>query len=44
MKKNKTCGTYTYADGFTHWVLGMSASEKRNLIRQHGQIVRFIPD
>lgn len=44
MAKNKTRGWYTYEDGFEHWVNGLSAVEKRNLIRIHGKIVRFIPD
>lgn len=41
-KTDKTRGWYTYEDGFEHWVLGMSAAEKRNEIRKHGKIVRFI--
>ena len=41
-KHDKTRGWYTYEDGFGHWVLGMSAAEKRNEIRKHGKIVRFV--
>jgi hypothetical protein len=41
-KHDKTRGWYTYEDGFEHWVFGMSAAEKRNEIRKHGKIVRFI--
>lgn len=39
----KTCGWYIYEDGFEHWVCGYSATEKKNMIREHGKIVRFIP-
>ena len=42
-KKNSTCGIYYFADGTTAWYYGLSASEKRALIRAHGAIVRFIP-
>lgn len=41
-KHDKTRGWYTYEDGFEHWVFGMSAAEKRNEIRKHGKIVRFV--
>lgn len=34
-------GWYTYEDGYTHWVNGMSATEKKWEIRKHGKIVRF---
>ena len=37
----KTRGYYTFADGFTAWYYGLSGTEKRNLIREHGKIVRF---
>lgn len=36
-------GYYTYEDGYEHWVYGMSAIEKRNEIRKHGKIVKYIP-
>ena len=44
MTKNKTRGWYYFADGYSCWVNGMSGAEKRNNIRKHGAIVRFIPD
>lgn len=34
-------GYYTYEDGYTHWVSGMSATEKKWEILHHGKIVRF---
>ena len=34
-------GWYTYEDGYTHWVTGMSATEKKWEILHHGKIVRF---
>lgn len=40
---SKTCGWYTYEDGYTHWVNGMSAAEQRNEVRKHGKVVRFVP-
>lgn len=43
MRKN-TKGTYIFEDGYTVWVNGFSAQEKKVEIRKHGQIVRFIPD
>ncbi len=43
MKQNKTRGYYTYEDGYTHWTNGMSGAEKRNMVRLHGKIVRFVP-
>ena len=43
MAKNKTRGWYTFADGYEVWVNGYSAAEKRNEIRKHGAIIRFIP-
>jgi hypothetical protein len=44
MAKNKTAGYYFFEDGCQMWVGGMSATEKRNNIRIHGRIIRFIPD
>ena len=41
-KTDKTRGWYTFADGYEMWVFGLSATEKRNEIRKHGKIVRFI--
>ena len=43
MKAPKTQGTYTFEDGYTVWFYGLSAAEKKNEIRKHGKIVRFIP-
>lgn len=40
----KTSGWYTFADGYTTWRRGMSANEKKALIREHGLITRFIAD
>lgn len=42
-KTNKTRGWYTFADGYEVWVNGYSATEKRNEVRKHGVIVKFIP-
>ena len=41
--KNKTQGWYVFADGYEVWVAGFSAAEKRNEIRKHGPIVKFVP-
>ena len=41
MKKNNTTGWYTFSDGYTVWFHGLSAQEKRNEIRKHGQIIKF---
>ena len=35
-------GYYTYEDGYTHWVNGMSATEKKWEIMKHGKIVKFV--
>ena len=43
MKTPKTQGTYYFADGYWCWYYGLSAAEKRNLVREHGPIVRFVP-
>lgn len=42
MKTPKTQGFYYYADGFSHWVYGMSAAEKRYNIKMHGAIIKFV--
>ena len=41
-KREKTRGFYEFADGTTAWFYGLSAAEKRALIREHGAIVRFV--
>lgn len=41
MRGNSTRGWYTFADGSYIWFNGLSAQEKRNEIRQHGQIIKF---
>ena len=38
-----TRGIYTFVDGYEIYVNGLSTSEKRALIREHGRIVNFIP-
>ena len=38
----QTRGWYTFADGYTCWVNGFSAREKQAMVRQHGQIIKFI--
>lgn len=43
MAKSKTRGWYVFEDGYVCWFHGLSASEKRVLIREHGQIIRFTP-
>ena len=40
---NKTQGWYFFADGATIWFHGLSAREKKNEIRKHGAILKFIP-
>lgn len=42
-KNNPTRGIYLFADGYEAWYYGLSATEKRNLIREHGKIVKFVP-
>ena len=42
-KKCKTRGWYLFTDGYEVWVNGYSAVEKKNEIRLHGPIVRFVP-
>lgn len=44
MKKSKTQGFYTFADGYYVWFRGLTAAEKKSEIRKHGAIIRFIPD
>ena len=39
----KTRGWYTFSDGYEVWFNGLSGTEKRNEIRKHGKIVKFIP-
>lgn len=41
MAVNKTRGYYTFADGYFVWFYGLSASEKKALIREHGPITKF---
>ena len=43
MAKIKTQGWYVFADGYTCWFHGLSASERKMEIRKHGAIVRFTP-
>ena len=43
MKTPNTQGTYIFADGYTAWFYGLSATEKKIEIRKHGKIVKFIP-
>lgn len=43
MARTKTRGWYWFADGTQAWYNGLSGVEKKNLIRQHGPIVRFDP-
>lgn len=43
MKMPKGQGWYTYKDGYCHWVNGMSSTEKKKLIREHGEIVKYVP-
>lgn len=43
MKTPKTQGWYYFADGSALWFYGLSATEKKNEIRQHGAILRFVP-
>lgn len=33
---------YVFADGTSGWVLGWSAAEKRNEIRKHGKLVKWV--
>lgn len=34
---------FEFADGYNGWVLGFSAQERRNEIRKHGKLVKWIP-
>lgn len=43
MARSKTRGWYTFADGYTCWYHGLSATEKKMEIRTHGAIIRFVP-
>lgn len=43
MARTKTRGWYTFSDGSQAWFNGLSAREKANEIRKHGQIVKFVP-
>lgn len=42
-KKISSQGIYYFADGTNAWYYGLSASEKRRLIKEHGAIIKFIP-
>ena len=42
-RKSKTRGWYWFADGTQAWFNGLSAAEKRNEVRLHGAILRFVP-
>lgn len=39
----KSQGWYYFKDGHYAWYYGLSAAEKRNLIREHGPILKFVP-
>ena len=39
-----TAGWYRFADGYEVWRNGMSGTEKRLLVREHGALVCFIAD
>ncbi len=39
----KTQGWYTFADGYTAWFHGLSARERKEEIRKHGEIIKFQP-
>jgi hypothetical protein len=43
MKKNKTRGWYTFADGYRCWYYGLSGTEKMIEVRVHGKIIKFEP-
>lgn len=43
MARIKTQGWYVFADGYTCWFHGLSASERKMVVREHGAIVRFTP-
>ena len=43
MARNKTRGWYVFEDGYTVWINGMSAREKKIKILEHGPIIRFSP-
>lgn len=40
----RTRGWYLFEDGTEMWINGLNAREKAIKIRQHGRIIRFIPD
>lgn len=39
-----TRGTYIFEDGARIWFHGLSGLERKVAIRDHGKIIRFIPD
>lgn len=43
MAKVKSRGWYVFEDGSRIWFAGLSASEKKIQIMQHGKIVKFEP-
>ena len=43
MAKNKTRGWSVFEDGYTCWVSGMSAQERKIEILKHGKIIKFSP-
>lgn len=41
-KAPKSQGWYRFEDGYQAWYYGLSADEKKNLIREHGPIIKFV--
>ena len=43
MAKKNTCGIYTFTDGFEIYLNGVSGYELRNLEREHGKLIGWLP-
>lgn len=39
----KTCGWYTFEDGYSAWYHGVSKAELMKEIKKHGKVVDFKP-
>ena len=41
IKKMKTRGWYTFADGYRAWFFGLGGNEKKIEIMKHGKVIKF---
>ena len=37
-------GWFTFADGYSCWFAGLSATEEKREIRKHGKLISYQPD